>query len=299
MNLRQLECFRAVMVSGTMTRAAELLGISQPSVSNIIAGMERELGFQLFKRRKGRLLPTAEASYFFEEANRTLESLDRAVQIARELRKLNAGRLVLATQPGLSIHFLPAVVSEFLRTHPDVRFKLLSRSSDIVRDMIPAQQFDLAIAELPAQHPAVRTETVSLRCVCVLPEAHPLAAKKVIRPTDLDDVPFISLYKEHATVNRLSRLLAEADATWKVVAETQFFSTCCAFAQHGAGVTVSDPFTASRYAGAGAVVRSFEPEVRYEFGILYPRDRPTSALVEAFSDLLKTRFMDDKGTELN
>ena len=59
MQLRQLDCFRALMITGTMTRAAEQLSISQPAVSNIIAALEHEIGFSLFTRRAGRLEPLA------------------------------------------------------------------------------------------------------------------------------------------------------------------------------------------------------------------------------------------------
>jgi DNA-binding transcriptional LysR family regulator len=290
MNLRQLECFRAVMVTGTMTRAAEVLRISQPSVSNIIAGLEHELGFSLFKRRKGRLQPTAEANYFFEEAQQTLESFGKAVQTAREIREMDVGRLVLATQPGIAIHFLPAVISEFLKDHPDVEFQLLSRSSQIVRDMIPTQRFDLAIAEPPVDHPAVKIEPLIADCVCVLPADHPLTAHEVITPELLDRVPFVSLYSEHATHYRLKNAFAEAGAHWKVVAETQYFATCCSFAQYGGGVSISDPYTASEYARLGVVVRPFRPVIPFEQAILYPVDRPRSNLLDAFVRILKDKL---------
>ena len=58
MQLRQLECFRTLMLTGTMTRAAEELGISQPAVSATIAGLEKHIGFTLFIRQAGRLSPT-------------------------------------------------------------------------------------------------------------------------------------------------------------------------------------------------------------------------------------------------
>ena len=61
MKFRQMECFRELMVAGTVTAAAKALGISQPSASSLITNLERELGFALFKRTKGRLVPTPEA----------------------------------------------------------------------------------------------------------------------------------------------------------------------------------------------------------------------------------------------
>ena len=287
MNLRQLEFFRAIMVTGTMTRAAEVLRVSQPSVSNVIAGLEHELGFSLFKRRKGRLQPTAEAELFFERAQSTLESLDDTVQAASEIRNMKLGRLIVASQPGLSIYFLPGVVSKFLTLHPDVQFKLLSRSSYVVREMIPAQQFDIGIAEPPVEHPAVRTERISVECVCVLPPGHRLEAKDVIAPEDLDGEPFISLFSEHSTYYRLSNVFAEAGARWKVVAETQFFSTCCSFVRNGSGVTISDPHTAAHISQSGLVIRKFQPRIDYELDILYPLDRPPSRIRDAFIETLK------------
>lgn len=290
MNLRQLECFRAVMVTGTMTRAAELLRVSQPSISNVIAALEHEIGFSLFKRRKGRLQPTTEAAYFYEEAIKTLESLDNTVRTAKEIRNMNTGRLVVATQPGIAIHFLPMVVSKFLETHPDVQFKLLSRSSSIVREMIPTQQFDLGIAEPPVEHPGVRTERISVECVCVIPAKHRLADKDVITPTDLDGEPFISIYNDHSTYYRLSNAFADANAHWKVVAETHFFSTCCSFVENGSGVTISDPYTAKRYVDSGLVIKPFRPQINYELDILYPLDRSQSKILDAFVECLKAHI---------
>jgi DNA-binding transcriptional LysR family regulator len=287
MNLRQLECFRAVMVTGTMTRAAELLRVSQPSISNVIAALEHEIGFSLFKRRKGRLQPTSEAAYFYEEAIKTLESLDNTVRTAQEIRNMNTGRLVVASQPGIAVHFLPMVVSKFLETHPDVQFKLLSRSSAIVREMISTQQFDIGIAEPPVEHPGVRTERISAECVCVLPAGHRLSSREVITPTDLDGEPFISIYKDHSTYYRLSNAFADAKARWKVIAETHFFSTCCSFVENGSGVTISDPYTASRYTGSGLVIKPFRPRINYELDILFPLDRSQSKILDAFVDCLK------------
>ena len=290
MNLRQLECFRAIMVTGTMTRAAEILRISQPSVSNIIAALEHELGFSLFKRRKGRLQPTAEANYFLEEAQRALESLDKAVQTARQIRGKNVGRIVLATQPGVAMHFLPAVISEFLKDHPNVQFQLLSRSSQIVRDMIPTQRFDLGIAELPIDHPAVEIEPLTTECVCVLPADHVLTSHEVITPEHLDGVPFAALYSEHATHYRLRNAFAEAGAHLKLVAETQYFATCCSFAQYGGAISISDPYTAAEFVKLGVVTRPFQPAILFEQAILYPIDRPKSRILDTFVQVLKQKL---------
>jgi DNA-binding transcriptional LysR family regulator len=290
MNVRQLECFRAVMVTGMMTRAADFLSITQPSVSNLIANLEYEIGFELFKRSKGRLIPTPEAHYFYQDVGRTLGSIEQTAHTARQIRDRELGDLVIASYPGIGLDFLPRVISAFIADKPNVRIKLLSRSSEVVRELVPTQQFDLAIAELPADHPAVNTEPLDFSCVCALPAGHRLARKKVVKPKDLDGEPFISLFREHQTYFQVANAFASAGANWNLVAETQFFATACSFVNYGAGVAIVDPVTADKYKGQGLVVKPFEPMISYRIGMLYPLDRVRSRLLEALVSSLKVEI---------
>jgi len=290
MNMRQLECFRAVMVTGMMTRAADFLGITQPSVSNLIANLEYEIGFDLFKRSKGRLIPTPEAHYFYQDVDRTLGSIEQTAHTARQIRDRELGNLVIASYPGIAFDFLPRIVSSFIADKPNVRIKLLSRSSEVVRELVPTQQFDLAIAELPADHPAVQTEPLDFQCVCVLPAGHRLARKKIIKPQDVAGEPFISLFREHQTYFQIANAFANAGANWNVVAETQFFATACSFVSYGAGVAVVDPFTADKFKEQGLVVKAFDPKIEYRIGLLYPLDRVRSRLLEALVSSLKEKI---------
>jgi len=290
MNLRQLECFKATMDNGTVTRAAVLLGISQPAVSNMIAGLEHELGFVLFERANGRLRPTPEAQYLYEDVVRTLGSLERTAETARAIRNRTQGNLVVASYPGLAIDFLPGVIARFLDGRPQVRIELYSRSSHVLHDLIPAQGFDIAIADLPATTTGVRTEPLAMECVCVLPAAHPLARHDVLSPELLSGVPFISLFKEHATHYSLASAFAAANAAWNVVVECRLFATCCALASRGTGVALVDPITASEYATRNVVVRRFAPAIRYEVALLFPTERLGSALLDDFAALLRERL---------
>ena len=77
--LRQLEAFRAVMHAASVTQAAEVLRISQPAVSRLIASLEQDLGFALFSRRRGRLLPTPESTFLLGEVERAISNLAHQV----------------------------------------------------------------------------------------------------------------------------------------------------------------------------------------------------------------------------
>ncbi len=287
MNVRHMECFRAAMTAGSFTGAAALLGVSQPAVSGMIRALEHELGFALFSRLSGRMRATPEAHYLFQDIERTLGSLERTVQTARAIRNRTHGRLVVASYPGIALEFLPMVVAEFLAGRPDVRVELHSRSSHVIHELIPAQRFDVAIAELPANQRGVHSEPLTLECVCVLPEGHALAERETLTPADLDNLPFISLFGEHIIHYQVARAFAAANAHWNVVAETRFFATNCAFAALGTGVSIVDPITASDYAGRGIVARRFRPRIPFEIGLLYPTERPRARILDALVAVLK------------
>ncbi|MFI4986867.1 MAG: LysR substrate-binding domain-containing protein, partial [Alphaproteobacteria bacterium] len=170
---------------------------------------------------------------------------------------------------------------------PDVRVELHSRSAHVIHELIPAQRFDIAIADLPANQRGVQTEPLTFECVSVLPAGHPLAEKDVITPRDLDGVPFISLFNEHIIYYRVASAFAAANVHWNVVAETRFFASNCAFVAYGTGVSIVDPITAADYASRGLVAKRFLPRIPYEIGLLYPTERPRARLLDALVLVLK------------
>ncbi|MDB5875819.1 MAG: LysR family transcriptional regulator [Ramlibacter sp.] len=277
MQIRQLECFRALMLSGTMTRAAEELGITQPAVSGTIAGLEKEIGFTLFSRQGGRLIPTEEAHLFFNEVSRSLSAMESMERAVAEIREGKRGSLSIAAYPSISIALLPRILSLFMACRPDIRINLVSRSSYVVKELVSTQQFDLAIAELPTDHPLDRMEKFSYRCDCILPTDHPLASREVITTQDLDGLPFISLFRDHTTHHQLARAFSASGSKWNVVAEVQYFASVCELVAAGCGVGLADPVVSSPFTGE-VVRRRFEPAVSYEIGLLHP-DRPSRSVI--------------------
>src|SRR5687768_1291094 len=92
LNFRQLEVFRAVMTSGSASRASELLGVTQPAISRSVADLEAAVGFSLFDRVRGRLVPTPEGQMFFRDVNASFAGLDRLRSAAARIRDFGSGR---------------------------------------------------------------------------------------------------------------------------------------------------------------------------------------------------------------
>jgi DNA-binding transcriptional LysR family regulator len=230
-NFRQLETFRAVMVSGSASRASELLGITQPAVSRSIAELEQTLGFALFDRVRGRLVPTPEGQLFFKDVAASFAGLDRLRSTAARIRDFGSGSLRIASLSALGSTLVPRAIRAFRKTHPNVAITLQVLLSSSVRELVANQQFDIGLAADEVDLAGVEHRMFqSSRAVCAIPPGHPLAAKDVIRPSDLHEVPFIALSPEDRARARLTAALEAAGSKPQIVVETPFSATVCALA---------------------------------------------------------------------
>jgi DNA-binding transcriptional LysR family regulator len=290
---RQIEAFRAVMEHGTVTAAAERLGVSQPAVSKTLAGLEREIGYALFTRIKQRLAPTSEARLLSNEADRLYRGLEQITQVAREIGERQIGDLLIYTTSALGRSVLPDVLAQFMGRHAKARIVFHVRSSAIVNQKMIDQQIDLGFSMMPFEHPAILTEELSrAAAVCVLPAGHRLARRKVVRPRDLAGETFVSFPLD----GRMRHLIDAAFEQERIERNMQYdvysSAEACALAARGLGVAIVEPFTARDFLHAGIVAVPFEPSVRYLFRSMRPRFRKPSRLADAFLDAVKGHLRD-------
>lgn len=290
MEVRQLKCFDAVLRTGNMTKAAKLLGLAQPTISVTISQLEREIGFTLFKRSKGMLEATPEAYSFHQAASQAIDSVTRVSQVALDIRRLNLGHISVLTYPGISWRLMPEQIAEFRDKHPGVRVKLVSRSSESVRQLALAQNFDTAIVEAPVRVPGGRVEIFNYRCLCAVSLEHPLAKKKRITPKDLSGEPLVILFAEHATHHQIRKAFADAGAELNVALECDFFISACNFVRSNNAVTIVDPITAAQINRADLRLIPFEPKIDYQLALIRAANRATSHLSEEFFSQIREKL---------
>lgn len=288
MDIRQLKCFDAVLSSGAMTRAAEILGLAQPTVSITIAQLEQEIGFVLFERSRGRLEPTPEAYALHQVAMLALESVSRVSQVANQIQRRATGEISILCYPGIAWRFMPELINSFRAKKDGVRVKLISRSSESLRQLILPQNYDVAIVESPVLQPIGRMQLYRYTCDCALPVGHFLASKKLLRPQDLSGAPFVTLFPDHVTNHQLRKSFADSAAHFRVILECDFFASAYSVVRSGGGITLLDPITAAHIDKSAVVMRPFEPKVRYEIAVVRPSNRPHSGIADDFCELLHT-----------
>ncbi|PSJ42754.1 LysR family transcriptional regulator [Zobellella taiwanensis] len=291
LSYRQVEAFRAVMIAGTTTGAAELLYISQPAVSRLLNDFEATVNVKLFERHHKRLAPTPEALLLFEEVERSFIGIDRLATMAEELRDFQRGSLKVAAMPAIALGFLPRVMQKFSDSHQGVSHTLQVRSSQQVADWIATQHFDVGIGAINVVDPALSVEVLGeAALVCALPARHPLAKKAVIVPEDLRDQPFISLGPEQSVRYKVDEAFEQARVSRQLVFDTQLSHVACSFVDAGAGVALVDPITALHFPSANLVFRPFEPWISFSYHLLFPASRPRSRITQEFSQLLRSEL---------
>jgi DNA-binding transcriptional LysR family regulator len=284
MNPRQLEAFRAVMETGSVTRAAAAMRISQPAVSKLLAMLARSCGFALFARNGNRLIPTAEALFLSTEVERVFMGTEQIARHVANIRDLRSGRLSIVAFPALATRALPRFLTAFLTDHSQTSISLLARSSQPLIDCVAAQQSDIGIGLLNSDRPGVLFEPVgAFDGVCVLPPGHRLARKRVVHAADLTDETFVSLGTEDRSRFRVDQAFERLSVRRHMTIEAHQSEAACAFVAAGAGVSVVEPFSVSGFEPGQLVVKPFRPSVKFDMWLLFPAHRPRSKIASAFA----------------
>jgi DNA-binding transcriptional LysR family regulator len=271
------------MLCETVTRASDMLHISQPATTRLIGDLEQSLGFSLFERVKGRLHPTVEAQALYDEVQRSLAGVDRIARAADEIRALQRGTLQIAAAPAMALSFLPHAIADYIKTHTEARVGVLVHSSRSVVDMVVGQRCDAGIAILSMNHPSPHGERLlSARIVCALPAGHPLCSRDTIRPGDLAGQPFVAHPRTLDSRLQIDALFASHGIQPKLQVETGVSHAICSFVEAGVGLSLIDAISAWGYRGDGVVFKPFEPFMTIDFSLLKPSQRPPALLLNSF-----------------
>ncbi|GLU33652.1 LysR substrate-binding domain-containing protein [Trinickia caryophylli] len=285
LKIRQVEAFRALMQRQTVTRAALALHVSQPAVSRLLADFEASVGFTLFDRQQGRLVPTAEARLLYDEVERAFVGMDSITHAAQQIRAMRRGSLRIAGSPAVALELLPRAVTDFIARHPGVDVTLLTHSARTVVEMVASERVDVGFVAEAVPHHAVRLECiVDAPMRCIVPPAHRLARKRMLRPEDLRDEPFISFPHAFVARTEIDRVFAQHAVSRQLVLEAQLSQTVVALVANGAGVAFIDPVTAA-FAAPRVAVRPFAPEIRDHVFLATPNGQRLPNLASAFVEL--------------
>jgi len=283
---RQIEAFRAVMLSGSMTGAAEHMHVSQPAISRLIRDFEAEVEMPLFERRGNRLLPREAALLLFREVERLYVGLDQIGRAAHDIRLMKGGVLRIGVVSSLNGICMQEVMLPFLAAYPEVTVIFDTESTDRIVDLVALRHYDMGLVFGHEGRAGLPSETIArTRAVAAMAADHPLARRDTVSVSDLDGHRLLVPGRRAPLRLHLDRVMAEAGQLLVTPFEASI-ANCCQIAAQGVGVAVVDPLTASEF-GARLVLRPLIPAIEMDYEIVMPPQAPASLLVEAFSSAVR------------
>lgn len=287
-SVREMDVFRCVMQSGSVTNAAAALNISQPAVSRMLQQAEERLGFRLFEREKKRLKPTTEAQTLFAEVVNVFAAIEHTQRLAVELRDGQAGLLTVATVTGFGHTIVPQAVQRFRAERPDVSVVIQTLTGPEVVTRVAQGRADLGLTVGPIGHPSLdSTILCTTELGCVLPAGHRLAAKAALSPLDLADEPVICPGPHLSIGAAIVIAFAEANFRLRIAIEASQSNIACELVRAGAGIAILDGLGLLSARAHDLITRPFAPSLQSVARLLKGTKRPASRLVEEFASVVQ------------
>ena len=241
-----IDICNAVLLTGSVTAAARLLSVSQPAVTKLLQSAENQLGFKLFVREKGRLVPTQEALALQPEIFEIASRIQKLRDMVRELNTERKSVLRVACVPSIASVLLPHVLPRFMKQYPNVICHLETNSHAGVIERLLRRQSDIGFSLASIPKPGIVEEPlVSGRGVCVAPRAQFSDKKKEVTWSDLAHCKLIRI----PASSNFGGLMFEASQTVDELSNSPIMVTtnllAMKLAEQGVGVATIDSFTAS------------------------------------------------------
>jgi DNA-binding transcriptional LysR family regulator len=286
MTLRQLEVFLAIARDKSFSLAAKRIHLSQPTTSEHMQELRRELGTALFTRR-GRAIALTEAGRVFETyAARILSDIADARQAVTELEGLKRGSLLIGASTTPGIYLLPGLIGDFRSRHPGIELRLDIANSQIIEERVRANQLDLGIVgghELARGEECLAAGLVD-ELVLVVPPHHPWARRRDVLPTLLVEQPLLVREEGSATRRVTERSLASAGVKYTVRMELGHTEAIKQAVIAGLGVAFVSVYAISGEVTTGrlAALRLRGLPIRRHFHVIHNEGRALGASARAF-----------------
>ena len=284
-SLKPLIVFKTLYETGTATRTAKDLGITQSGVSRSLAQLEENIGMTLFLRHKKRLVPIPEADELYGEILRLLGNLEEMKHSIVALKEFGASRLRLASAPGLGFDYVPQIIAAILRINDkyNIYFDIMP-SSDVVRS-VESDHFDAGFVTLPVSCQTLIVEKLfEVEAVCVLPANHSLGAKASIDISDLENQYLVIPNQPNLAADQL--LLQISQNNVRIAGKTEAnIAAICSLVAGGVGISLINPITVGDIPSRkNVVIRPFTPAFNYSFGLVYKRKWAGNQLIKLLKE---------------
>ena len=239
MNYNHLKYFSVLAHLQHYTKAADLLGISQPSLSNAISNMERELGAFLFEKQGRNVHLTKYGKRYLEYVDQSLQILETGKKDLSSMVNLVNGLIQLGFIASVSATMVAPVMADFLKIHPNVRFHCLEGTSYQLMHDLEQEKFDIVVCSQKNENPNICFQPLwEQGMTAIVPEHHPLALKSTVTIEELAKYPMVYYDQSAGTRPLLDHLFQEAGCKPNIVCEVGTDFSMAGMVENGIGISI-------------------------------------------------------------
>lgn len=283
MRLRHIEIFHAIYTTGSITNAANMLHVSQPSVSKVLAHAELQLGFNLFKRIKGRLIPTDEAEMLYTEVDKIYKQILALKNTTENIKKSEYGRINLGITPALGFDVTPISIANFHKKFPNVEFNITTIHNDSVQQALMEHKCDLAVLFSPEEMPGVKTiDFTASELVLVYPKKLFPHCPDSLKLSDVAEFEFIDITSSGPLGDIAWKRLIEEKIAPRSSIKVQTYFIAARLVAQGLGICIVDRFTAESNLTEDMCIASFDPPLNITIKGLHLENKGLPKVVQEF-----------------
>jgi DNA-binding transcriptional LysR family regulator len=282
-NIRHLEMFQMMMQMQSVTGAAQALGVTQPAVSHAMKALEGQLGFLLFARTRGRIVPTPEAVLLLAEVERLFARLHGFSSRVAELRSRRGGFLTVATVASCSANLLPAAFHDFAASWPEVECRLLIHAASQIAGLVEQERIDLGFCfAAPGDSTVAQQPLLTTQLVACLHRDDPRTGKASLGLEDLMDGP-VFIPGRDTVPGRLLRDFIDQRRLGELRAvEINHAGLAIGLVARHGGVGLMEPLSLGNAPWQGLVLRPFHPAIRISFSAFHSLHRQPTPVADGF-----------------
>lgn len=238
MLIKQIEAFVEVVRRGTVSRAAEALGVTQPALTARLHAVERELGQALFARSGRGVRLTDAGRVFLPHAERALLAIADGRSAVADLASGRAGKLVIGATGSVSSYVLPKVLKRFQEDHPRVELTVRTGHSEQVLEMVLAESVELAIVREPRHDDIDVIPLYEDELTLVTHPSHPFARRGSARLSDVVAEGLVVFDRASSYYELTQALFVGAGAPPRMIMELDNFEAAKKMLEEGLGVAL-------------------------------------------------------------
>ncbi|MDU2065205.1 MAG: LysR family transcriptional regulator [Sporomusaceae bacterium] len=286
MELRQLEYFQMASRLGSITRAAERLHVSQPSITKAIQKLEGELNVQLFDRSQKHLALTPEGAVFLERIEKALHMIDDALFELKDYQQLQKGAIKIGIPPMVGSYLFPKIFYHFRKQYPKLETFISEEGSLMIRDKLEKGELDLGIAIINETPSNLQTIPLAVHQILVcMPPNHPLSQKESLSVYDLDQEPLIMLKEDSYHRRVIAEKFSKASIVPQIVLSSSQVETIKGLVVSGTGISFLLDVIAQKE--PLLVTRPFSEPLQVQVGLVWKKEGYLSRASRAFMDFMQ------------